>query len=71
MPRANGDYWHAKLARNRSRDLAVTDALASHGWKVVRAWEHEPAVEVAERVAVAVAAAGDPPTGAPRLRTTS
>lgn len=40
-PRANGSYWHAKLARNRDRDAMTTAALRRAGWTVVRVWEHD------------------------------
>lgn len=49
-PRVNTDYWRPKLARNVARDRAVDEALAQAGWKVLRAWEHEPISEVAQRV---------------------
>ncbi len=54
QPRANTDYWGPKLARNVDRDLAVDEALRSEGWEVVRAWEHEDPVEVAEQVAAVI-----------------
>jgi len=50
VPRANTAYWGPKLARNVGRDRAVDEALAGAGWTVLRAWEHERATEVAERV---------------------
>ncbi|MFT3865196.1 MAG: very short patch repair endonuclease [Solirubrobacterales bacterium] len=50
LPRANSSYWRPKLARNVARDRAVDSALTSSGWRVLRAWEHEPTEEVAERV---------------------
>jgi DNA mismatch endonuclease (patch repair protein) len=50
QPRANTDYWRPKLARNVARDLAVDAALRCAGWRVLRAWEHEPAAQVADRV---------------------
>lgn len=50
QPRANTDYWRPKLARNVARDRAVDAALTAAGWQVVRAWEHEPVAEAAERV---------------------
>jgi DNA mismatch endonuclease (patch repair protein) len=51
VPRANGDYWGPKLARNVARDRAVDQALAAAGWHVMRAWEHEDAAAVAHAVA--------------------
>jgi DNA mismatch endonuclease (patch repair protein) len=50
QPKANTDYWRPKLERNVTRDLAVNAALAAAGWRVLRAWEHEPVSDVARRV---------------------
>jgi len=49
-PSANSGYWLAKLTHNRERDLLVTDALRSEGWRVVRVWEHVPASEAVAMV---------------------
>jgi DNA mismatch endonuclease (patch repair protein) len=46
----NTDYWRPKLARNVARDRAVDSALQAAGWRVLRAWEHEPPASVADRV---------------------
>lgn len=40
-PRANREFWAAKLARNISRDARVDLELAGLGWTVLRIWEHE------------------------------
>jgi DNA mismatch endonuclease (patch repair protein) len=40
-PKSNIDYWHPKIERNQARDKAVTEALASGGWLVLRYWDHE------------------------------
>jgi len=50
QPRANSDYWRPKLERNVARDRAVNEALTDAGWRVLRAWEHEPVSDVAQRV---------------------
>lgn len=50
IPDRNQSYWVPKLERNRARDRSGTEALEAGGWTVVRAWEHEPAAEVAARV---------------------
>jgi DNA mismatch endonuclease (patch repair protein) len=50
QPRTNTEYWRPKLARNVARDRAVDAALGQAGWRVLRAWEHEDPVEIAERV---------------------
>jgi DNA mismatch endonuclease (patch repair protein) len=55
VPRANGDYWRPKLERNVARDRAVDAALGEVGWRVLRAWEHEPPSTVADRVLAVLA----------------
>ena len=40
-PKANRDYWTAKVARNRARDAAARQALDSLGWRVETVWECE------------------------------
>lgn len=56
VPRRNVEYWGPKLERNARRDRLVNEQLAAAGWRVVRAWEHEPTNEVAEAVMRAVSA---------------
>lgn len=53
-PRANHGYWGPKLERNVARDTAVTAALETNGWIVVRGWEHEEPAVIADRVEEAV-----------------
>ncbi|HEU5062720.1 MAG TPA: very short patch repair endonuclease [Solirubrobacterales bacterium] len=50
-PRSNADWWEQKLSRNRERDLETDRVLKSHGWGVVRIWEHEDPVSAADRIA--------------------
>jgi len=38
-PKDNGDYWAAKVARNRARDAAHLVALEAAGWRVLIVWE--------------------------------
>ena len=38
-PKANADYWSAKIGRNRARDVAAQTALEADGWRVVTVWE--------------------------------
>lgn len=59
QPRANTNYWRPKLALNVARDRTVDTELAAAGWRVLRAWEHELPVSVADRVTSALA---DAPT---------
>lgn len=40
-PKANRDYWLAKVARNRARDAKVSEALRADGWAVETIWECE------------------------------
>jgi DNA mismatch endonuclease (patch repair protein) len=54
VPKANRDYWVAKIARNRARDAVARQALAAAGWRVETVWECElkdPAVLEARAVA--------------------
>jgi DNA mismatch endonuclease (patch repair protein) len=41
MPKANADYWRAKIARNRARDDAHREKLAALGWRALTIWECE------------------------------
>jgi DNA mismatch endonuclease (patch repair protein) len=50
IPRRNVDYWVPKLKRNTARDRRIDAALHDAGWRVVRAWEHEPPDVIAELV---------------------
>ncbi len=50
QPRENTDYWQPKLALNVARDRAVDEALIAAGWRVLRAWEHEPPASAADRI---------------------
>ena len=39
VPKANRDYWTAKVGRNRARDVAAGAALEAKGWRVETIWE--------------------------------
>lgn len=41
IPRANREWWSAKLAANRDRDSKTNQRLADHGWLPIRIWEHQ------------------------------
>jgi DNA mismatch endonuclease (patch repair protein) len=41
MPKANADYWRAKIARNVARDAAHRERLAALGWRALTIWECE------------------------------
>jgi DNA mismatch endonuclease (patch repair protein) len=53
VPKANRDYWVAKVARNRVRDEASRIALEAAGWRVETIWECElkDAADVRHRLA--------------------
>ena len=52
-PKANADYWRAKIGRNRARDRAAEQALADAGWRVLVLWECEMKDETALRARLA------------------
>ncbi len=39
MPKANAEYWRAKIERNRTRDEAAVEALRAMGWRAVIVYE--------------------------------
>jgi DNA mismatch endonuclease (patch repair protein) len=49
-PKANGDWWRAKLESNVERDRRSEATLRSRGWTVIRVWEHEHPEAAADRV---------------------
>jgi DNA mismatch endonuclease, patch repair protein len=40
-PKANADYWQAKIARNRARDARTLAAYDAMGWRVLVVYECE------------------------------
>lgn len=55
-PKANAAFWADKMIRNRMRDLETTRLSEEHGWTVLRFWEHDPPLEIAEAIMTAVSA---------------
>ena len=54
-PKANADYWRAKIGRNRARDAVVRAALEADGWRVLTVWECDlRAPDFADRLLAAV-----------------
>lgn len=51
QPKANADWWAAKLAANQRRDTQTNQQLETFGWKVIRVWEHEAPGTAAARIA--------------------
>jgi DNA mismatch endonuclease, patch repair protein len=66
MPKANADYWRAKIARNRARDEKTLAAYATMGWRALVVFECElkDRAALSARLAEAVNAAGPRGTGA-------
>ncbi|MBR8641870.1 very short patch repair endonuclease [Streptomyces tuirus] len=50
-PKANAEWWRAKLDKNMARDRETTAHLEADGWIVLRFWEHESPEVVALSVA--------------------
>jgi DNA mismatch endonuclease, patch repair protein len=40
QPKGNAAFWRRKFAQNIARDQLVSRTLRSHGWRVLRIWEH-------------------------------
>jgi DNA mismatch endonuclease (patch repair protein) len=49
-PKANADWWRSKLDANVARDRRNDATLRASGWVVVRVWEHENLVLVADGI---------------------
>jgi DNA mismatch endonuclease, patch repair protein len=41
VPKANREYWTAKVGRNRARDERTRVELSALGWRVETLWECE------------------------------
>ena len=53
-PKANADWWRAKIEANVLRDRATDSTLVANGWRVLRFWEHDDPAMAALGVARAV-----------------
>ena len=60
VPKANREWWVAKLAGNTARDRRADAVLRAGGWRVLRFWEHEDPDAVADAICAAL---GRPPSG--------
>jgi DNA mismatch endonuclease, patch repair protein len=49
-PRTNVEWWKKKIASTKRRDLDTDRRLTEAGWHVVRVWEHDDPVLVADLV---------------------
>lgn len=56
IPKANREWWIAKLEANTVRDRDTDAELATAGWAVLRVWEHEDPDSAAEKIAALIAA---------------
>ncbi len=54
LPRANGDWWRAKLDLNVARYRRNDASIEAAGWRVIRIWEHIPLDEAADQVSEAI-----------------
>ena len=50
-PKANAEWWRAKIEGNRRRDQAAVRALHKNGWVVLRFWDHEKPAVAATKIA--------------------
>lgn len=48
--KSNTGFWAEKIKRNKRRDHDTNHRLEAAGWTVVRSWEHEDPMEVAETI---------------------
>lgn len=71
-PIGNADFWVNKVQSNRKRDRAVSRALSTAGWRVLRIWEHELRGKNIPRLARRLrrAVIGSHPTGTLRQQKT-
>lgn len=62
VPKANRDYWLAKVGRNRARDADTIARLQALGWRVETLWECEMKDELAlkARLAALTGSGGEP-----------
>jgi len=65
-PKANADWWRAKIKANRVRDRDTNRRLERAGWIAVHAWEHEAPKVTADRVARALRLGGAGDRGDPQ-----
>ena len=49
-PKTNKDWWEEKLRNNIIRDRRCDADLAARGWTVLRFWEHEDPVRIADSI---------------------
>jgi DNA mismatch endonuclease (patch repair protein) len=57
-PKSNTEYWEAKIARNRQRDIEVNAALKEAGWTVIRIWAYDIKHDLDSSLAIILSAIG-------------
>jgi DNA mismatch endonuclease (patch repair protein) len=62
VPKANQDYWLAKVARNRARDADTVAKLNAMGWRAETLWECQMKDKAAlkQRLATLIGSGGEP-----------
>lgn len=53
-PKANSEWWAAKLGANEARDADTARRLREAGWSLIAVWEHEAPAVAAEKIERAV-----------------
>jgi DNA mismatch endonuclease (patch repair protein) len=49
-PKQNAEFWRQKIEANRLRDADTNSRLLDYGWTVLRFWEHQSPIDVAETI---------------------
>ncbi|MDX8152083.1 very short patch repair endonuclease [Patulibacter brassicae] len=62
-PKANGEWWRAKLDGNVERDRRNRAALEAAGWTVAEFWEHESPEAIADAVGNLIGRMSENPGG--------
>ncbi|WP_457188729.1 very short patch repair endonuclease [Nocardioides sp. P5_E3] len=52
--KTNAGWWSEKLAANVARDAHTNTTLEALSWRVVRVWEHEDPIEIADSIELLV-----------------
>jgi DNA mismatch endonuclease (patch repair protein) len=60
VAKTNGDFWAAKVTRNRQRDRDTERMLAEAGWTTLRFWEHQSTEEIADAIVESLGLHGRP-----------
>lgn len=47
-PKNNKAYWNKKILSNVKRDQRINQELVAQGWRILRFWEHELEMDLAD-----------------------